>query len=336
MNENRPFQHHEAPTASWVIGGVFLLGAVIFGIRQGIQSSNLIIVAVLALIGIAAFLFGSTVDITANPETRRVILKKKSLVKKSTREIPYEDISDIRVATDYDDEGDETYRVEIVLRDGNIVPIRPYYSSGQRKKLALAERLRDAIGIVPPPPAGESKNQKEGETNGVHWKIESFQSGTQTITRWSSTDFLAEEEHFLLLAQKIPGAMEVPTKSKLMEKVSALALSQAKKIFQFDDLDFPNIKKSKPYPLPPRLEAQYLASADDAGYAQRILIPWVAAPLAEWAERNPIPKGSADETLVLFSPLALYIVTLRAMTDELEESITALGVELVRALGGGA
>jgi hypothetical protein len=334
MNETAPFHYRDLPILLWLFGVGFLVALAYLLFRYGLKG-NVGLAIFFAIFGISLLAFSSIVDISTDPIARKLIISKRSLLKRSREEIPFEDILEVRVDSQYNsDNGGATYRVEILHKDGKVSPLHAYYSSGYSDKQNLADAIREAVGLAPPPEPGTPSSVKEGETDGVHWKIETFSSPSQTMTRWSSSDFVSDVEHFLLLSQRVPSASKFQPKGKLGKKVNTWAISLLKKFFHFDELDFPNLKKVTAYPLPPRLEAQFFALTDDPAYAQRLLIPWVTTPLAEWSERNPIPDKSAEQTHILFSPLALYIVTLRDMDIVFEEGIISLGVELIRALQG--
>ena len=145
MNNNQTKLHfREKPIAIWGIG-IFMLivGGIMFinNREQWIAPTIVMVVAVLV------FLAGSIIEVTADKEARFLTISRRSILRKSLEEILFEDIDSIQIGTSYDDEdGTTTYRVEVRLKDGSVVPLRTVYSSGRKKKEEQAQTLREFIG----------------------------------------------------------------------------------------------------------------------------------------------------------------------------------------------
>jgi hypothetical protein len=107
---------------------------------------------IFVICGLGMILFASDLTITANRSTRILQLKYRYWwLFDLTREIPFDDIADVRAvsSTSTDDDGhtSTSYRLETVLKDGHIVPFR-WYSFTDSGKKQQAARLRTAIGIT--------------------------------------------------------------------------------------------------------------------------------------------------------------------------------------------
>jgi len=146
MNNNQTKLHfREKPFFVWGIG-IFMLivgGVMLFNNReQWIASTIVMVVAVLV------FLAGTVVEVSADKVERVLTISRRSILRKSNEEILFEDIDSIQLGTSYDDEdGTTTYRVEVRLKDGSVVPLRSVYSSGRKKKEEQAQTLREFIGL---------------------------------------------------------------------------------------------------------------------------------------------------------------------------------------------
>ena len=354
MDENTDqLSFRDFPTAL-VIAGLMSIGG---GIFFYIQSRELIATAIALGFSLLLLLFTTMLDVRADRLTRTLRISRRGLVHRFQREIPFSEIASIQVGYSHSsDGGSPTYRVEIRLNDGSVVPLRKAYSSGRRGKEKQAEKLRTFIGVggvdmsigglfksmtqeLQPKLQAEQESitgdQDEiHETNGVRWQVKTLSFGTNPITRWHTSDY-SLPNNFLYLTQKMDGQKNPPN-NKLMQAMYEKLFQQSLKIYGFDASDTPNIQEADPFPLGTRLEANFFAYASDAGLAQQILNPWTEMPLAAWAQVHPFKQDSSEQLAVLFGSQGLYLAVMGYINAEYLDELATLGAELVRAQGGGA
>lgn len=353
MDENtNQLSFRDFPTALVIAGFLSIAGSVFFYL----ESREWIPSAIALGFSLLLFLFATVLDVSANRLTRTLRISRRGLVYRFEREIPFNEIASIRVGYSNSSDNDSpTYRVEILLKDASIVPLRNAYSSGRRNKEKQAEKLRAFIGIggVDMSIGGMFNSAAQGmqpqlraeqesitgdqdeihETNGVRWQIETLAFGTNPITRWRSSNY-SIPDHFLYLTQKLDGQKNPPD-NKLMQAVYEKLFQQSLKIYGFNETETPNMQAADVFPLGSRLDANFFAYASNAGLAQQILNPWTEMPLAAWAQAHPFKQDSTDQLAVLFGPQGLYLAVMGYVNAEYLEELTTLGTELVRAQGGG-
>ena len=100
---------------------------------------------VLALMGIVLIAFASILTVTVDHGRGTLNLHYRSLFRVSTRAYPFSEICFVNVAED--SEGERMYRVELILRSGQIVPLRNAYSVGKARKERRAQRLRSVLRV---------------------------------------------------------------------------------------------------------------------------------------------------------------------------------------------
>ncbi|NOY99671.1 MAG: hypothetical protein GXP40_10805 [Chloroflexi bacterium] len=344
------------PTAMWVFGIVAAGVGIYFYIRNPAQW---VIPAIGAGIGLIVFLTSSVLTVQADRITRTLTITRRSLLRRSTKSIPFGDIAAIQIGTSIDDEdGSRTYRVEIVLQDGQVVPLRTYYTSGLSGKEKQAQRLREFIGV-----GGMDGIQNIGDmlqmasqmavtglreeqesitgsqdeervTNGVRWKLSTLTFGSAPLTRWHSRDYQLPDG-FLYLAQTTQNGKGLL--DKLARPLSGTLVKHSLKLYGFDVNDIPGVDKAEVVADIPALEPYYFVYASDAYLAQQILNPWTTTPLVDWANRHPLTKANAtDQLVILFAPGGVYLSVPGFVNAEYLDELAALGAELVRAQGGGA
>ena len=340
------------PTALVIAGLISSAGAVFFYTQSGQLTGTVIALGFSLLL----FLFATVLNVSANRLTRTLHISRRGLVYRFQREIPFNEIASIQVGySRSSDGGSPSYRVEILLNDGNVVPLRKAYSSGRRGKEKQAEKLRTFIGVggvdmsiggmfkgmaqeLQPKLQAEQESitgdQDEiHETNGVRWQIKTLSFGTNPITRWHSADY-SIADNFLYLTQKMDG-QKSPPDNKLMQAMYEKLFQQSLKIYGFDTSDAPNTQDADLFPLGTRLDTNFFAYTSDVGLAQQILNPWTEIPLATWAQAHPFKQNSTDQLAVLFGPQGVYLAVMGYINTEYLDELATLGAELVRAQGGG-
>ena len=67
------------------------------------------------------------------------------------------EVGEVRLAESKDDEDTPVYRVEIVLRDADVVPVSLLWTHGREPAEALVKRLQEALDVPGPRGAGSSR-----------------------------------------------------------------------------------------------------------------------------------------------------------------------------------
>jgi hypothetical protein len=351
--DSSPLKIQEYPLGLWMAGLFSLAIDTFLLIELPEQKIPMLIGGVVFLL---FFLLPSILTVEADRTTGLVTITHRSLLRKKTREIPISQIEVVRLGshTSTDSDGTSTtYRVEIMLKNGEIVPFRSYYSSGRRRKESQAGQLREYLGVggIDQTPAGlfqmvsqvaqsisgqasatpAENNQPEQVTDGVHWQTQTLNFGQAAVTRWFSPDFKLDES-FLFIAQK--AADQKAMTGKALKSLGKILFRTAMAIYGFGSDDIPGSDLAEACPLDPRLEPLFMAFTPDPDVARQLLNPWVSMPLVAWAERHPlhtIQSGNASQLVVLYSPKGVYAATLGTLTEAELDELTSLGVELVKS-----
>ena len=338
------------PTGSWLFG--LVAGGI--SVFYYLSEKQPIALAIGGGVLLLSILLASILTIKVDRAAGLLTLTYRFPLWRSVKQIPLSDIVSIQVErnTSSDEDGTSyTYRVVILLKDNQAVPLRSYYSSGAADKEQTSARLREFIGInesgLPAldmlqtalsavQQGGESAIEDVGEehiTNGVRWTVETIPSlGGLPITRWHSTD-LPSLEHFVYVVQKIPGQKSL-LDSKWLQGLNKTLLKQSFKIYGFDEYDTPNLERAEEIPADPSLASHFFVYSDDPTTARQILNPWTVIPLVNWAVQHPLSRENTNQLAVLFGPGGLYLAIQGKIEKTLNELAT-LGAELVLAQGGG-
>ncbi|RME87653.1 MAG: hypothetical protein D6770_08910 [Anaerolineae bacterium] len=341
MNSQR-LTLRERPTGWWFIG--IIATALTLFIAYAEKSLAIALIGI--AIGLLSFLLPSVLTITADKSTGLLTLTYRSPWRQSVKEIPLDEILAVIVERleSSDEEGRRyTYRVAIVLRNGERVPLHSYYDSNRGRHEETARRLRDFLGVgdegaIVDSAAAQMSISQQGVTEGVRWEMQTTQSNSTIIVpiiRWQSDDFVLEEG-FLYLAQKKTG--QQTSIGGLLGRLNKPLFKKSLNVYGFDELDAPGMDDAEVLaPLPPRLEPYFMAFTTDPTRARQILNPWTVNPLAEWAERHPIGKspGGPSQLVILFGPNGVSVAAMGPIPPDLPDELIVLGVELVRAQGGG-
>jgi len=136
MNPDEQVVFREYPLVFWFVGNVplFATAGVIVELSTRV---------VFAALGVFAIAFASVMTVSVDWRRGTLNLHYRSLVRNSTKSYALRDISFVNVKED----SEGTYRVEVFLWSGEVVPLRSTYSAGRRSKERQARRLRAALGI---------------------------------------------------------------------------------------------------------------------------------------------------------------------------------------------
>ncbi len=346
----------EYPIVLWIIGGIMILsGAVIFFINP----QSRIIGAVDLLLGLVFLLLPKALTVTADKVSQMVTLSYRGILWNNTKEIPLRDVTGVQLQSSHDSEGSTTFRIALLGRDNKVIPFHSYYSSGYGGKQKKVERLRTFLGLSSQdePALGslsaalhmvqqQFKEQQEAVTgsqaedrltDGVHWRLQTLAFGGACITRWFSPD-ATFPGGFLFVTQKATGQKTMA--GGLAGGVGKFLYHQSLKLYGFGPEDTPGLDTADVLaPLDGNLEPLFSAFTNDPASAQRLLNPWFASPLVDWATRYPLKAIQSQhlfgQLAVLLSPQGLYVANISntsPMIPEAVDELTNLGVQLVKSL----
>jgi len=145
MNDNTPeltIKVH--PTAAWVTFAA-MLGLAAIGITT--NPPNWVVVGASLPIIILIPLLASTVEIHGDRNTRTLTITQRYLYRTVQQRVAFDDIRAIRLRAVRDVEPGIIYRVELLLKNGDILPIEKVYAGNRKKQAALAQRLREFVHI---------------------------------------------------------------------------------------------------------------------------------------------------------------------------------------------
>jgi hypothetical protein len=296
------------------------------------------------LIGLGFLLFTSALKITADRITRMLALDYRSVLRHTQNQISFDNIAGINVERSLSSgrRGSQyTYRLAVLLKDEQVIPMRSFSSSGWRKKEQRALQLREFIGIQDSNrtpsgmlPAELSQKVEIREIDGIHWQIEPMTTASATAptgARWHSPDFKIAGG-FLFVAQKAEGQ----SSGGFLASLGSMLIRQALMLHGFQPDDTPGLEQSASLnPLDPALEQHFMAYSNSPDLARQLLNSNTMMQLAAWAGRYPIKQlqagSNGGQLMTLFGPNGVSVVTLHLLQPSQAYELISLGVELVKA-----
>ncbi len=357
MRDNpNEYSIREFPYTTIIIG----LGFIAFGIFNYSKTNNWQNLALLCVIGLFILPFSTVLRVNAHRITRTINISRRGLFQRYHREVQFGEISAIQIGSHYGRDSDNnrtvTYRVEIILKNGEVVPLRKTYSGGRRGKEKTAQALREFVGVggmssslsgafsaaiemakqqVTPQMREEQEsitgNQDQiHEQNGIRWQLKTLGFGNMPITRWHAIDYFLPPTRFLYLAQKREGQIELPAVG-FLDSVHDKLFSQSLKVYNFEEKDAPNAAHGIQPKLDTQLNQLFLAHASDEVLANHILNSRTKILLFDWAKQHPASKDSSEQMAILFSPTGLYLTMPGYINSEYLDELTEFGSELFLA-----
>jgi hypothetical protein len=139
VSSNEQVVFKDYPLTFWLMGLLLLfVGVALFGWDARLR-------VLTSLEGALLIVFPSILTVTVDRTRGMLNLRYRSLIGGSTKAYPLNEISLVNVAQDI--EGERLYRLELILRSGEVVPLRGGYTIGKRRYERRAQRLRSAIGV---------------------------------------------------------------------------------------------------------------------------------------------------------------------------------------------
>ena len=302
--------------------------------------------SVFTAIGLGFLLFSSVLTITADRMTQMLKLDYRFALRRTLLEIPFDEIAGVNVERNaHGGKRGFTYRLTLLRKDGQIIPVRSTSSSGWKGKERRADQLREFLGIQDSNriPAGVlpeelSRPAEIHETNGVHWRIQPMytaSSSAPTGARWHSPDFKTKD-FFLFMAQKAEGQAS----RGFLASMGDMFIRQALSLHGFSPEDTPGLEQAvNMSPLETDLERHFMAYTNSPSSAHHLLNSTVAGQLAGWAERRPLKqfKGGSgiSQLIMLFGPNGVYLAALNLLQPNQTYELVSMGVELVKSQTAG-
>ena len=141
MSSTEKIVFREYPIWIWYSGALVLTVAAMTAI-SGDSVWGLIVSSLIAFLFIG---FASILTVTVDYAQGNLNLHYRSLFRLSTKVFPLSEVCLVEVVEDNDRE--RMYRMELILRSGEAVPLRVFYSVGKRRKKRRAERILTAIQV---------------------------------------------------------------------------------------------------------------------------------------------------------------------------------------------
>ena len=258
---------------------------------------------VMAVLGLICILISQITTIHADKTTGILSIKKRRLfLLVSTKEIPLNEVADCRVqsmrGSSNHGERHSNFRVAIIKKSGEIVPLHSWYSNGYGQKAQIVRRLAAFLGLAgaEDKPANlfqaamqaqvvhtgmleglahaasapGAQMEQKGVTAGVAWSIERHFVGAQKVTRWICPAF-TWPGHFLLIFQKPKGS---PAASGgIMSAWVKMVLQQIVSMYGFLPGDMPGFETASGLPTNAALDADFFK------FIQR---PWRSFRHVKW------------------------------------------------------
>jgi hypothetical protein len=350
----------DRPVLSWIIGILAFFAGVYIFISSG---SFLYAVPGLLIALMVLLVLGSVNTITADRIRRVLTVSSRSLFGNKQKEYSFSEIANFQVGVSktYDTRSTFThqrhktnYRIVMIKTNGEEVPLQKVFTSGYDDKARKAKALCAYLDL----PGWEDKPtnlfqtaiqgqvaltskpsmSQDGVTSGVTWKIEVHSVGGKQVTRWISTDYTCPE-NFVLISQK-PASSAAVGSGGLLGSLVMMVYRQVLGLYGFLPGDTPGFDHARPVTTSDdRFNTVFYSLASEPNFGHSILNQWTLIPLQNWADRHPLKTINTNDQFgqlaVLFSPRGLHAAVLGTIPQDQIDELISLGVELVKAQGGG-
>jgi hypothetical protein len=359
MNINEPSNNlvfQDKPILSWIIGGIFLIASVfIFAVSESILVAlPFLVFAILMLL-----VFGSVNTVIADRIRRTVTISSLSIFGNKIQEYPFGEIANFEVEASRNivtpRHRTVNYRVVMVKTNGEKVPLQntftSYYDDKARKAKALSEYLNlpgwedkstnlfQAAMQAQVAVTSQPSMAQDGVTSDVTWKIEVHSVGGKQVTRWISDGYTCPG-NFVLISQKPAGSASIGGGGGLLGNLVMMVYKQVLGLYGFLPSDTPGFDNANPVTTSDdRFNSVFYTLASEPNFGHSILNTWTIIPLQNWSDRHPLKTINTDadfgQLAVLFSPRGVQAAVLGTIPEDQLDELISLGVELVKAQGGG-
>jgi hypothetical protein len=342
------------PFSSWGFGILWLVFTGFILLRSNFSFPGSFVVLLFVLIPAAIFVLTPAIlTISADKITRILTIKTvRPIFGANVTEIPLDEIADCQLQNQQaftNDRMQTVYRIALVKKSGEIVPVTRSFSTGRNDKAETVRRLVAFLGL-PGKEATESPSLEKAQptlqttvdpirapfgqswiTAGITWRIEKYESSATTIVRWSCSDFTWPGRNFLMVLQQ---SFSASTKlSRFLFGLSRKNLPLVFSTYRFPDEDLPDVEDAVVLPPNPQLDTDFFCISNAPDAASKLLNAEITNTLLHWAQRHPGKtmgrRGEMMQMIVLFSPRGTYLSTLGNPTPTELDDMIALGVEIV-------
>ena len=308
---------------------------------------------------------GSVNTITADRVRRLLTVSSRSVFINKEKEYPFSEIANFRVEASKTLDTRSTisrqrhninYRVVMIKTNGDEIPLQNFFTSGYNDKARKGKALCEYLNL----PGWEDKPTnlfqtammgqvamtsqpsmaQQSTTAGVSWSIEVHSVGGKQVTRWISTDFTCPG-NFLLVSQKpTDSPVTIGGGGGFLGSLVQLVYKQVLGIYGFLPGDTPGFDNAKPVTSSDdRFNQAFSTLSSEPNFGQSVLNEWTLIPLQNWPDRHPLKSINNNDEFgqlaVLLSPRGLQAAVLGTLPQEQMDELISLGVELVKAQGGG-
>jgi hypothetical protein len=357
MNENASSSQlviKDRPWGTWLVAVFLLITAVfVFVVNESYTASVIFLVSALVLA-----IIGQTSTVTADRFQRTVTIQTQSLFGRKETVIPFNEVADFKVESarvrTSNNHRSVNYRIVLTRTNGEIVPIQNVYSGNYNDKAQKAKSLSEFLNL----PGWQDKptnlfqtavqtqakvtvqpaQSQQGTTSNVSWTIEVIGVGGKQITRWVSADYACPGD-FLLVSQKPAGSPSAGG-GGFLGNIVLMVYKQILGVYGFLPSDTPGFENAKQVDTgDPGFESVFSTLSSDPAFGESLLNQWTIIPFKNWADRYPLKTINRDDQVgqltVLYSPRGLQAAILGTLPQNQTDELISLGVELVKAQGGG-
>lgn len=339
MDESSPTPViRDTPWMLWILGALVGGLAIFMAPSPPWRAGPILGFVALCTAQLLLFTRSSLLTIQVDADGGCLVLMYRSLLSKRVNRLSLDEIASIDIEASAADGRSD--RVVISLRDGQVTPLRRYYTTSSKERLAKSLRELTGVGgshirtnddiqmIRQRHQALIAEYADMRETSGVRWKVQEVDLGRLPVTRWFSPDSRTNGE-FVYIAQRptgqlFPGGI-----------IGRSAMRVALGLYSFSGEDVPRLDAATLVSLDDQLAPDFVAFASDASAAAEIVDPRVVGALAAWAAQHPLHTIRVGYCLgplsVLFSPQGVYAVTSGISDSAQLDELVAVGVQLVNA-----
>jgi hypothetical protein len=348
--QNNMLTIREYPLGEWGFG---ILMFAIAGFTAVGARGDLSISLIAGAAGVLFILFAAVLVVQADRVNGTLTIRRRSVLRGYVREIPVAIIAAIQLEAARG--SSSSYRIVVITKDNEVIPLRTAYSSGTTSKNARARKLREFLGVggedmglggmfqraTSMAQQGFQEQQEalsgqavltEHVTEGVHWKTQTVAFGGTAVTRWFSPDQQCPGG-FVFLAQKVVGSPAVA--GGLLGGMNKIFYHEIIGMYGFGSADTPGLESAMLLAsFDPQLDPHFTVFTSDPQAAQQYLA-WSVPALVDWANRYPLRQLQSTRELfgqlvVMICPGGTYVASMGNMIPEAVQELTDLGVALVK------
>jgi hypothetical protein len=261
-------------------------------------------------------------------------LRQSSLWKRTSREIPFDEVNSVGVAASSIGTSRRTFRVVLALESGELIPLTAHPSTGKLTKESLARRIADALNEFLPDPVTLALNGvisviRKGYTRDTTWQLETLTANDRTpSTQWFSPS-APFSEGFILL---IPGRHSASSTRRELNRSVLFFYRQYLRTLGIDADQIAGFQQAQllgewDHPL-----GRYFSClTNDPAAAERWLFSLGMDKLMPWLEGKQLSGSQAEgEPHLLASTEGLRLIFRRLYYQEEDVQLIAdLGASLV-------